>query len=98
MIINAPIDHGAERKNLALDLAAVTGNNRAVDKSAEQPGPLLEQAPESERSNAFSMPISESESGSARQGFNCMQNLRMSGKVADSKNGSGLMMSLGKDS
>ena len=43
---NPPIDAGNDRKNLALEL------NKAG-------GPLLEQAPESERSEAFSMPVSE---------------------------------------
>jgi len=41
--------------------------------------PLLEQAPESERSDAFSMPVSE-DGNSARLGFNQMQNFKMTGK------------------
>ena len=55
---NDPVDLGAERKNLALELNRGDG------------GPLLEHAPESERSEAFSMPVSESDPNSARQGFN----------------------------
>ena len=93
----APIDVAAERKNLALQLNAA-GANKATDKSMQDAGPLLEQAPESERSEAFSMPVSEGDPNSARQGFNQVQNLRMSGKVAEGKTGSGLLMSLGKDS
>ena len=42
---------------------------------------MFEQAPESERSDAISIPISASEGdSSARQGFNCVQNFAMSGK------------------
>jgi len=49
---------------------------------------LLEQAPESERSNAFSIPVSASEGGSssARQGFNQVQNFAMSGKGVGADN------------
>ena len=79
------------RKNLALQLNQVrsqiehgSGSDAVIDEgSAAAPEPLLEQAPESERSNAFSMPISASEGGdSARQGFNCVQNFAKSGKGA----------------
>ena len=56
-------------------------NPTANDHDA--PEPLLDQAPESERSDAFSIPISASEGdNSARQGFNCVQNFAMSGKGA----------------
>ena len=63
-------------------------------KISPEKSPLLEQAPESERSDAFSIPVSE-EDNSARRDFNQVQNLRMGGKP----NGSGaLMLSSGKKS
>ena len=40
---------------------------------------MLEGAPESERSDAFSLPVSEGDN-SARQGFNQVQNFKMSGQ------------------
>ena len=72
------------RKNLALQLNQVRMQiEPTVESSQAAPEPLLEQAPESERSNAFSIPISASEGdSSARQGFNCVQNFAKSGKAA----------------
>ena len=43
---------------------------------------MLESAPASERSDAFSLPVSEGDN-SARQGFNQVQNFKMSGKDQD---------------
>lgn len=73
------------RKNLALQLNQVMNEiDRSGVKqldSAKQSEPLLEQAPESERSNALSIPVSASDGDfSARQGFNQVQNFAMSGK------------------
>lgn len=52
-----------DRKNLALQF------NKDNTSSTAAPQPLLEQAPESERSEAFSIPVSDGDN-SARQGFN----------------------------
>ena len=64
-------DH-PERKNLALQLNEVRNDPKSKQSSVAASGraePMLDQAPESERSEAFSMPVSEGDS-SARQGFN----------------------------
>ena len=72
------------RKNLALQLNQVRMQiEPTVESSQAAPEPLLDQAPESERSNAFSIPNSASEGdSSARQGFDCVQNFAKSGKAA----------------
>lgn len=73
-----------ERKNLALQLNQVRKESNVQASAAPQAAissPLLEQAPESERSDAFSIPHSESDN-SARGQFNQVQNLKMSGKVS----------------
>ena len=60
--------------------------------------PLLEEAPESERSNAFSIPNSASEGdSSARQGFNCVQNFAKSGKTGENFLNSSDKKSVGQD-
>jgi len=83
--------------NAATAGAAVTEDDMSEYSIASKADePLLEHAPESERSDAFSIPISEGDMSSARQGFNQVLNMRMSGKAPGGK--SGLMMSLGKDS
>jgi len=51
-----------DRKSLALQF-------NDASRSSAAPKLLLEQAPESERSEAFSVPVSEGDN-SARQGFN----------------------------
>lgn len=78
------------RKNLALQLGAArqepSSNNAG---GAPYPAdPQLDQAPESERSEAFSMPVSE-ELNSARQNFNQVQTLKMSGKSGEGMLSSG---------
>lgn len=85
-----------EKRNLALQLNGVRDSqgSKAAPNAAQEP--LLEQAPESERSDAFSMPVSDGDS-SARQGFNQLQNLKMSGKVDNNDHG-GLMLSSAKKS
>ena len=81
-----------ERKNLALQLnsgSKSSQNASEVNLAAPQPqenvrasanGNFLEQAPESERSDAFSMPVSDADCSSARQGFNQLQNLKSAGQ------------------
>jgi len=72
---SSELDKLPERKNLGLDLnrnnADSKSKNDDDDSSAAMPpsgrsGQLLDQAPESERSDAFSIPISEGDPSSAR--------------------------------
>ena len=72
-----PSQSTRERKNLALQLEQARGQELTAAHAAAAPNistlsrqePLLEQAPESERSEALSMPVSEGDT-SARQQFN----------------------------